>query len=71
MKMRTYTRLMLRQYVRLMRTHDFSYQYSDSPQIWQKENQKRITIMMLKTALLLLPLGRKVVIRTESKYGEV
>lgn len=62
---------MLRKFLRLMRTHDFSYSYSDDFQLWQRENMKRINLIMLKGVLLLTPRGRYFVKKAEKKYGYV
>jgi hypothetical protein len=62
---------LLRRYLRLMRTHDFSYHYSDDMDFWLDENQKRIKIIMLKITLMLTRKGRKIVTLAERKWGYV
>jgi hypothetical protein len=62
---------LLRRYLRLMRTHDFSYHYSDDISVWLDENQIRIEIIMLKGALLLSLRGRWFVAKAEKRYGHV
>jgi hypothetical protein len=62
---------LLRRYLRLMRTHDFSYSYTDDYSLWKRENDKRIRIMMLKGALLLTSRGRWFITRAERRYGHV
>ena len=61
----------LRKYVRLMRTHDFSYQYSDDINLWNRENNKRIKILALRMTLISRPWGRRVVTLAERRYGHV
>jgi hypothetical protein len=62
---------LLRRYLRLMRTHDFFYSYSDDYGLWKRENDKRIRILMLKSALLLTSRGQWFVMKAEKKYGYV
>jgi hypothetical protein len=62
---------LLRRYLRLMRTHDFSYWYSDDHAVFTIENDKRTKIIMLKAVLLLGPKGRRIVAKAERKYGYV
>jgi hypothetical protein len=62
---------LLRRYLRLMRTHDFSYWYSDDHAVFTIENDKRTKIIMLKTVLLLIPKGSRIVARAEKRYGYV
>jgi hypothetical protein len=62
---------LLRRYLRLMRTHDFSYCYTDDVQVWRKENQKRIDILTLKGILLLTSQGRWFITRAEKRWGHV
>lgn len=62
---------LLRKYLGLMKTHNFSYHYVDDFQEWKQEDEKRIKIMMLKTVLLLTPRGRFFIARAEKKYGQV
>jgi uncharacterized protein with PIN domain len=62
---------LLRRYLRLMRTHDFSYSYSDDFQFWFSENEKRIEILMLRSALLLTSRSRWFITRAERRYGHV
>jgi hypothetical protein len=62
---------LLRRYLRLMRTHDFSYHYSDDYDFWKRENEKRIKLVMLKITLLLTRKGRKIVTLAEKRYGYV
>lgn len=62
---------MLRMYLRLMRTHDFSYNYSDDAGVYLRENKKRVNLIMLKSALLLTPRGRQFIVRAEKRYGYV
>jgi uncharacterized protein with PIN domain len=62
---------LLRRYLRLMRTHDFSYNYTDDMDIYLSENDKRINLIMLKSALVLTSRGRWFVARAEQKYGQV
>ena len=62
---------LLRRYVRLMRTHDFSYQWSSDNNYWNKENCKRIKILMLKMALMSSPQGRLLIALAERRYGHV
>jgi hypothetical protein len=62
---------LLRRYLRLMRTHDFSYSYTDDFALWQKENMVRINLIALKATLSLVPRGQWFVKRAEKKYGYV
>jgi hypothetical protein len=62
---------LLKKYLRLMKTHDFSYCYTDNSRIWRKENQKRIDILMTKGCLLLTSRGRRFVEKAEKRYGGV
>jgi len=62
---------LLRRYLRLMRTHDFSYWYSDDMAVFLTENDKRITIIMLRASLMLVPRGRRIVKMAERRYGHV
>lgn len=62
---------LLRRYLRLMRTHDFSYHYCDDAHFWSGENQKRINIIMLKSVLLLTSRGRWFIEKAEARYGHV
>ena len=62
---------LLRRYLRLMRTHDFSYHYSDDYNFWQRENETRIKLLMLKITLVLTKKGRKIVTLAERKWGYV
>lgn len=62
---------LLRQYLKLMRTHNFSYHYVDDFREWKRENEKRIKIMMFKGALLLTQRGRWFIKKAEKKYGQV
>lgn len=61
----------LRRYLRLMRTHDFSYNYSDDMDFYFAENDKRVNLIMLKSVLLLVPKGRRFVAKAERRYGHV
>jgi hypothetical protein len=58
-------------YLRLMRTHDFSYCYIDDVYEWRKENEKRIRILMFKGCLLLTSRGRWFIEKAEKRYGYV
>jgi hypothetical protein len=62
---------LLKRYLRLMRTHNFSYHYVDNFREWQRENEKRIRIIMFKGALLLTERGQWFVKKAEKKYGYV
>jgi hypothetical protein len=62
---------LLRRYLRLMRTHDFSYNYSDDIDFYFNENDKRVNLIMLKSALVLTLRGRWFVARAEQRYGQV
>lgn len=62
---------LIRKYLRLMKSHDFSYHYSDDFEFWQRENMKRINLLLLKGCLLLTPKGRFFITRAEKKYGHV
>jgi hypothetical protein len=62
---------LLRRYLRLMKTHDFSYHYCDDFQFWFSENEKRIEILMLRGALLLTLRGRWFITKAEARYGHV
>lgn len=62
---------LLKRYLRLMRTHDFSYHYADDMSFWLDENQIRIEIIMLKGSLLLTSRGRWFITRAEKRYGRV
>jgi hypothetical protein len=62
---------LLRRYLRLMRSHDFSYQYSDDYDFYLNENAKRIQLLLLKECLVLTPKGRWFVTKAEKRYGHV
>lgn len=62
---------LLRRYLRLMRIHDFNYNYSDDFSFWLEENQRRIDILMLRIALISSSKGRWFVTRAERRYGHV
>jgi hypothetical protein len=62
---------LLRQYLRLMRTHDFSYHYSDDYELWRRENDKRVKLLMFRSTLLLTQQGRWFVTKAERRYGHV
>jgi hypothetical protein len=62
---------LLRRYLRLMRTHDFSYHYADDADFWLRENKKRIALIMLRSALILTQRGRWFVAKAERRYGHV
>jgi hypothetical protein len=62
---------LLRRYLRLMRTHDFSYNYTDDMDVFFRENQKRIDILWLKKTLILTSGGRKFITLAERRYGHV
>jgi hypothetical protein len=62
---------LLRRYLRLMRTHDFSYNYSDDWNFYYSENLKRIAIIGLRMNLVLTPRGRWFVTKAEKRYGHV
>lgn len=61
----------LRMYLRLMRTHDFSYNYSDDNDVYLRENEKRVHLIMLRKSLTLTPKGRWFVAKAEKRYGRV
>lgn len=62
---------MYKRYLHLMQIHDFSYNYSDNPEVWDRENGIRTEILMLRAALSLTPRGRQVVTEAEKNYGSV
>lgn len=62
---------LLRKYLRLMKTHDFSYHFIDDFNEWQKEDKKRIELIVLKGVLIITSKGRWFVKRAEKKYGYV
>ena len=62
---------LLRRYTRLMKTHDFSYQYSDDRDYYWRENLERLHVMKMKSILSLTPRGRRVVAMAEKRYGYV
>lgn len=62
---------LLRRYLRLMRSHDFSYNYTDDMNVYLDENDKRVNLIMLKSVLVLTPRGRWFVTKAEKRWGHV
>jgi hypothetical protein len=58
-------------YLRLMRDHDFSYQYSDDPEFWAAENRKGCELKRLEQLLSATAKGRWIVMQAKRKYGYV